>query len=316
MESSKTGNPEQPFVLIKPQGDFEAGLYLDRSAFEWLVVYRNNLDWFYSERFIKKASGGKRRILAPCAMLKGIQRLILSCILEKVALHRACHGFTKKKSIVTNAKPHVGKEVVINIDLEDFFPTLTFDRVQGIFRSLGFSPNNCRLLALACCHKGVLPQGSPASPALANIACFRLDCRLAGLARKLDADYTRYADDITLSGGRSAIHCLPLVRSIIKGEGFRISEKKFRIIRQGNRQEVTGLTVNQGVALPRETRRRLRAAVHNLKNGKPMHWEGHVLDIRALMGHLSFLRMIHPELAENYIQTVVERYQFPAMERK
>jgi len=270
----------------------------------WLCAQWQEIDGMYSSFTIKKASGKTREIRAPEFPLKYIQRQIYDNILAPVKLHPACHGFCKGRSTITNAYAHTAKEVVINIDLQDFFPSISAGRVYGIFKSLGYDTAECGLLTRITTLDGVLPQGAPTSPALANLTCRRLDSRLSGLAKRTEASYSRYADDITFSGNGNIISLLPLIRRIIEGEGFNIAEEKKRITRQGNRQEVTGLTVNEEVSIPRKRRRLLRAAMHNLKNDKKVHWQGVDLDLDSLKGHIAYLKSLHPELAKIYLNQI------------
>jgi retron-type reverse transcriptase len=266
----------------------------------WIVRQWNTLENEYSEFEIPKKAGGIRKLSAPSERLKFVQGAINDRILIRKPLHRSCHGFRRKKSIITNAKPHTGKDVLINIDLKDFFPSISGGRVYGIFVSLGFDNQVARFLTRITTYKNFLPQGAPTSPALANLVCRRLDSRLAGLSKKLKARYTRYADDITFSGKENIITAIPLIRQIIKDEGFMVAEKKARIIRKGNRQEVTGLTVNQKVSVPRHLRRRIRAIIHRLSLNKKITWKGQNLSLTSLQGHISYLNSVHPELAQEY----------------
>ena len=171
---------------------------------------------------IPKKSGGVRQLSAPHHDLAAAQQWILDNILRKVATHDAAHGFVSGRGTVSNAAPHVGRAIVLNTDLKDFFPTITFPRVRGIFRQLGYSPAAATILALLCTEcprRGVifggkpfhvatgpraLPQGACTSPALSNLAARRLDSRLAGIAWKLGWNYSRYADDLTCSADSKA----------------------------------------------------------------------------------------------------------------
>ena len=251
----------------------------------------------YRTHAVPKRDGGERIISEPVGPLKFAQRRILSRLLDRVELHDACHGFRRSRSIVTNAAPHVGKEVVVGMDLRDFFPTVTFPRVYGMFRSLEMAKREAALMAALTTHEGRLPQGAPTSPAIANIICRKLDRRLAGLARKAGADYTRYADDIAFSGPRSILSMLPAARAIIKEEGFEVHPAKTRIMGRGRRQQVTGLVVNEKVSVPRDVRRRLRALLHTVAGrgglGAPDVPPGLAAHLR---GHANFHRMVDPEL--------------------
>jgi retron-type reverse transcriptase len=234
-------------------------LGLRRRRLLWLAYHHPRA---YRRRGIPKPGGGERVLHEPCPALKKVQRRILRGVLDRVILHRCCHGFRSGASILTNAVPHEGKEMVVGMDLEDFFPSITFPRVFGIFRSLGLSPADAGLFARLTTWEGRLPQGAPTSPQLANIVCRRLDYRLANLSEKAGAAYTRYADDLAFSGGRDILRLLPLVRTIVAEEGFRIAEAKTRIQRLGRRQKVCGVVVNERANLPRELRRRIRAVRH------------------------------------------------------
>lgn len=249
-----------------------------------------------------KPHGGERLVLAPKPELKAAQRWILRNVLDGVPLDDCVHGFRSGRSIATNAAAHRGRAVVVRFDLRDFFHAVTYRRVRGLFRSLGYSTEASVILALLTTFRpdafpfthrrhlstlawsdGVgqsrrayrgfpitppfLPQGAPTSPAIANLVARRLDRRLAGLAARTGATYTRYADDLTFSGDaelRGALRrFIPLVARIVREEGFEVAPEKRRVHRKGGRQTVTGLVVNDEVGVPRETVRRLRAIIHN-----------------------------------------------------
>lgn len=270
----------------------------------WFVRHWKDADDLYAEFELPKKRGGKRIVAAPTECLKALQGLIYQNVLSKIALHTSCQGFRKNTSILTNAKPHTKSDVVINIDLKDFFPSISAARVYSMLSALlkkELNDSEIRLITRAATRKGALPQGAPTSPVLANIIAKRMDKRLAGMASKSRMRYTRYADDLTFSGKTDSVATLPLIRQIIKEEGFTISAKKFRIIRHGNRQEVTGLTVNEKVTVPRMKRKWLRAALHHVVNGQPVTLNGKVLSPKSLRGHVAFIGSVHPELAAKYM---------------
>lgn len=267
--------------------------------------------WHYVRYVIPKRSGGERVILAPKRELKGLQRKVLHEVLEKLPLSEPSHGFRKTRSIVTNATPHTGKKYVLNLDLKDFFPSITLRRVRGLFVSLGYSFAVGTALALLCTEsdRAVMQrpdrryyvslnprhiiQGAPTSPYLANLIARDLDRRLNGLARKHQVNYTRYADDLTFSGDDldAVLRILSVAKHIIKEEGFVINPKKTRLFRRSGRQSVTGLVVNEKVNTPREMRRLVRAILHNAqKNGLNSQNQAKRPDFRAyiqgLIGHI------------------------------
>ncbi len=272
----------------------------------------------YKRFQIPKKTGGYRLISAPMPRLKKAQYWVLHNILNSVTIHETAHGFLPGKSIVTNATPHVGAEVVINLDLKDFFPSVSFPRVKGVFRALGYSEAVATLLGLLCTESQIdeaeldgqtwyialgdryLPQGSPASPAITNILCARLDRRLHGLAQKLGFIYTRYADDLTFSAsgeGTKQINTLKnAVQAIIASEGLTVHPDKTRIMRKGSRKEVTGVIVNDKPGVDRKTLRQFRALLYQVEKTGPAgkKW-GNSPDLFAAMeGYANYVHMVDP----------------------
>lgn len=224
----------------------------------------------YARFQIPKRSGGVRTILSPSPELKAVQRTILRRLLGKLKAHPCATGFERGHSIVTNALPHVGKQVVIKLDVKDFFTSTTDKRVMAYFRAIGWDEPAAKLLASLCTYEGSLPQGAPTSPRLSNLVNYRLDARLAAHAQVYGASYSRYADDITFSANESATtrvtHLIHVTKRTLKDVGYQLhTEKKLRIARRHDRQTVTGIVVNAKANLPRTTRRRLRAIEHRLR---------------------------------------------------
>lgn len=199
---------------------------------------------FYSEASMPKKSGGVRTLHIPCLELKYIQRWILDNILNNIRISEFAMGFCENRSIVDNAKIHIGQECVINLDIKDFFPSVSFERVFRIFAYYGYTKEISFILSKLCTYQGNLPQGSPASPCLSNITCLKLDARLSALATKYEANYSRYADDITFSGKQGIKRISHIANEILADEGFMINDKKTRTAFSYQRQEVTGLIVN------------------------------------------------------------------------
>ena len=266
---------------------------------------------------VPKATGGVRVIHAPRAALKRIQRRILDHILVRIPVHEACHGFVEARSIVTNAAVHAaqgGARVVVKMDFADFFPTIHYRRVAGLFSYYGYPPEVARALGALCTHRrvladgtvawpGVLPQGAPTSPALANVLCRRLDARLSRLAAKVGARYTRYADDLTFSFPEEP--GVPLGRffwwvdQICQQEGFHENTKKRRVLRRHMAQRVTGVMVNDGLKVPREARRKFRALLARCRKegiAKVAEALGRPKLAAELYGFAAYVRMVQPEL--------------------
>ncbi|MCP3103700.1 reverse transcriptase family protein [Myxococcus sp. K15C18031901] len=275
----------------------------------------------YVEFETPKRSGGMRRLCAPRAKLKAAQRALLDQLLSKLATHPAAHGFIAERSTVTNAREHTGANVVVRVDVEDFFPSVHYRRVKGLFEAHGYGAEVSATLAGLTTWRaklpdgtvvwpGVLPQGAPTSPAIANLVCRRLDARLDALAKKAGARYTRYADDLTFSFPQPPERLgrfLWWVNAILQQEGFAENAPKRRVMRRGGRQRVTGLTVNQQVSIPREERRRFKAILANCrKHGVESQVRGRPDFPAWLEGYAAYVRMVHPGLGERWQREVKE----------
>lgn len=228
----------------------------------------------YARFTIPKRSGGLREIVAPDPATKALQRRILHRLLARLPVHAACHGFERGRSIVSNAAPHAGREVVIRLDVKDFFRSTSARRVRRFFRVLGWNREAAGILTRLTTLDGGLPQGAPTSPRLANLVNIQLDARLAGLASTFLATYTRYADDLTFSfenGGHDWERpVIQATRRFLRQTGYELHlGRKLRVRRRHQRQLVTGLVVNERVALPRARRRWLRAVEHHIRTGRP-----------------------------------------------
>lgn len=268
---------------------------------------------------IPKRDGSERLVSAPKRQLKWVQRQILEKIVSSVSAHQAAHGFILGRSTVTNAVKHQGAAILVKFDLTDFFPTIHFYRVLGLFASLGYFVGNTRFqtaddakqvaptLARLCCYTSdsrawgtaVLPQGAPTSPAISNLVCRRLDARLDGLAKRSGGVYTRYADDLTFSFKEDPPDLGRFrwwVDQVCHQEGFFVNQAKFRVIRASQRQVVTGIVVNDALRVPREARRRFRAILHNCRrHGLESQARAHPRFAEYLRGFASYVHMVHPE---------------------
>lgn len=266
----------------------------------------------YRELRIPKKNGGERTLDIPSVDLKVIQRWILDNILSKMHVSQCAHGFVTGKSIVTNAVIHTGKECIINMDIEDFFPSVSFERVFRVFKYYGYTKELSYVMARLCTYKGYLPQGSPASPAITNILCLKLDKRLNQLAQTYHCSYSRYADDLTFSGNKGIGSMISIVDQIISDEGFRINKGKTRIAYKHQRQEVTGLIVNENeLRVSKDYKRRLRQEIYYCKKyGVDDHQKrkGPVFSYfkEHLYGKAYFVKMVEPFLGEKFLSELDE----------
>jgi len=262
-------------------------------------------DKCYSTFSIPKSNGNFREINAPIPKLMWMQRWILDNILYKIPVSESNTAFTPGASIIKNATRHVGAKVVVKMDIESFFPSISFERVLGIYLEIGYMYSVALMLAKLSCYKGVLPQGTPTSPMLANLVCRNLDLRLENLAKKMRFQYTRYADDLAFSGGTIVDGLLKSVDKIVQNEGFSLSKKKTKVMRRNTSQRVTGLVTNSKPNIPREYYRKIRAIIHNcIKYG--VHSQNIETDEavckQRLYGHAYYIFSVNQNLGNNLLE--------------
>ncbi|WP_428036716.1 reverse transcriptase domain-containing protein [Amphritea sp.] len=250
----------------------------------------------YRNFTIKKKNGSDRVISAPKKELKRVQKVLADELTLIYKPKLACHGFMKNRSIVTNAQRHIKKRFVFNIDLNDFFGTIHFGRVKNIFlkKPFNYSHIEATILAQICCHEGKLPQGAPTSPIISNMICWKMDAQLQSLASKNNCHYTRYADDITFSFSCNKSHLPKSIISfdstgvsvvgdalsrIISENGFIINYEKVRLKPRSQRQEVTGITVNEFPNVKRSYIRQTQSMIYSLEKFGAVASEHHYIEI-------------------------------------
>ena len=275
-----------------------------------------------------KRSGGGRLIEAPRQRLKAAQTQVLKGLLNAVPVHEACHGFVAGRSVASHAQQHTQQAVVLHFDLKNFFSSITAAQVAAVFRTLGYPPGVAGQLAALCTvstpdpviqrmredgwldwHQAKclrhphLAQGAPSSPMLANLCAFRLDLRLDGLAWALGARYSRYADDLVISGPPSlsaaSSRIAARVGQIALDEGYAVNHRKTRLATQASAQTVCGVVVNQHANMKRAEFDRLRAILHQCRLHGPhaQNREGHA-DFRAhLRGRVDWATQLNPAKA-------------------
>ena len=317
-------------VLMRA-GELASAMGVALSRLRWLTFHRGVAPLVHYNRYtVPKKTGGVRAISAPKPELKRAQAWVQANILSKLPTGEPAHGFVSGRSIVTNAAAHAGKQVVINLDLQSFFPTVSYGRAKGLFASFGYSEEVATVLSLLCTEPPrvevsvgdarsfvamgarMVPQGASTSPALTNLVCRALDRRLTALAARHGFAYTRYADDLTFSGDTpsTAGRILRSCRSIITDEGFVEHPTKTKVMRRSRCQEVTGLTVNVRPSIPRTERRRLRAILHNAaRTGLEAQNRDAEPDFAAhLRGKIAFVHMVDPRRAAS-LQAVFDRVE-------
>ena len=309
-------------------GVSDAGMWRLTRASEW--QRRTPLgDQHYRYKLLAKRSGGWRLLEVPHPYLMPLQRRLLDDLLDRIPPHEAACGYTRERAVVDHARAHAGQDVVLKFDLQDFFASVRASRVHALFATLGYAETVARELTALCTtatpepvlrrmfeEGGLtwtqlqrlrdphLPQGAPSSAALANLCAFRFDLRLDGLAHALGARYTRYADDIVLSGGKHLNQIMPRIEAwvgrIALEEGFTLNHRKTRCLSAGRRQSVCSIVVNQHLNLPRPEFDRLKAILHQCviqgpasqnRVGKP-HWREY------LHGRVAWVAQLNPAKAQ------------------
>ena len=283
----------------------------------------------YRYELLPKRTGGWRLLEVPQPWLRALQRRVLDELLAHVPPHEAACAYVRGRSVVDHARAHAGQAVLLKFDLQDFFATVRASRVHATFVELGYSPAVARELMALCTtatpepvlerlrtegglgwtqamrlRDAHLPQGAPTSAALANLCAFRLDTRIAGLARALGARYTRYADDIVLSGGASLARQVDRIEAHIGGfaldEGFALNHRKTRRVTSARRQQVCNIVVNARPNLARDEFDRLKAQLHRCATQGPSsqnraglpNWEQH------LRGRVAWAEQLNPAKAQ------------------
>jgi RNA-directed DNA polymerase len=246
---------------------------------------------YYRTIRLAKPDGGSRVLRVPDDRLKILQSRIKGRILDQIPLLSCVHGGVKGRSVFTNAKPHIGKEIVFTMDIQDFFPSVGRGMVTTIYDFLGFDSEALAMLVDATTWDDQLPQGTPTSSALANLAMYRVDMRQSCMARQNGFAYTRYIDDLALSGSRRLLDFRGMVQRIVEEQGFTINPAKIRTMPASTRQVVTKIVVNQKLNLPRERyisiRRRVAEVASSPTRPSP--------DIDVIRGQLSWLSSVNPK---------------------
>lgn len=337
----REAHPRWGLPRIDTVGDLAKALDLDVPTLLWLADMRGlsrlGRTPHYHPKWMAKPRGGFRLLEAPKSRLKAVQRTLLTHVIDKIPPHPSAHGFVRGKGVLSHASIHVGRDVVLRMDLEDFFASVPVARVFATFRALGYTANVARMLGglvttrAAADEAGLLPayptahdidalrrtrlrmrgrhlpQGAPTSPALANLCAFGLDVRLAAAAAKVGARYSRYADDLVFSGDREFASNVrgfsTLVAAIAIDEGFVVNHRKTHVARAGRQQKVTGIVVNRMPSIARPEVDLLEATLVNcVRTGPEAQNRDHHPDFeRHLRGRVAWMVHVKPALARKLV---------------
>ncbi len=265
----------------------------------------NNCDKNYNRIDFKKANGKTRVLHSPKSRLKAIQKIILNKILYKIPISKYATAYHKGAKLIDNANPHSNKKYLLKMDLSNFFDSITFMQVYcSTFNTKRYPKQIGAILTTLCCREDVLPQGAPTSPALSNIVMKSFDDYFGKWCEERNFSYTRYCDDITVSGDNSVYSAFVKAKEMLENMGFEINKKKTHFITNTNRQTVTGLVVNERARIPSDYRRKLRQEVYYItkygiedafKHLKDNHYNSTHSYYCSLEGRINYVLQIEPE---------------------
>ena len=312
-------------ILITKYKSKDLNAFFNEIAAESLIDYiLSRKDSFYKSFKIKKKNGSYRNINEPLNQLFSIQKEFSLFFLVNRTKYDHSHGFELNKSIVTNAREHVNKKIVLNIDLENFFTNISSPRViEFLIKKFNVSEIEAIKIADILTYKNSLPQGSPSSPVISNFICEKLDFELYKYCRRFNITYTRYADDLSFSFSFVKLTKFQVnnIISIIEQNGFKINKAKYRYYYRNTRQIVTGLVVNEKVNVKREFYKNLRAILYNwsskgieVAQNKFIEKHGENKNfILTVAGWINFLGQVQGEKSKNFISL---KSQFKKLEEE
>ena len=268
-----------------------------------LYAVSNNLGKHYRKAKLPKKNGGFRNLSVPDEVLKSIQRQISEVLLIHMPVSRYAKAYRFGSSTLRNAKHHVGKQVVLKLDILHFFDSIQYSTVKDkVFPAQIYAEPLRILLTMLCYHKDALPQGAPSSPAITNIILYGFDELVGQWCRERGISYTRYCDDMTFSGDFDPAEVIRFVRLELKKTGFLLNEQKTRIQRPGQQQTVTGIVVNEKLSIPEDYRRKLRQELYYCRKfGIQEHLQRIGLEIpentyrMQLLGKVNYVLQVHPD---------------------
>lgn len=282
---------------------------------EYIYKITNSQKSGYRKFVIPKKSEGQRTINEPLPNLKIIQKWILENILENIEISVFAKAYRKNITLKDNVRFHKGQKIVLKLDVENFFSNLKQGKIISFFINLGYSLELSVVLAKLCTLNGSLPQGAPTSPALSNILMRDFDNKTAEYCKKNKVRYTRYADDLTFSGDFEVKSLYQQVKKNLNEINLRINTQKTKLMKQNNRQFVTGIVVNENLKVMKEYRKKIRQEIYFIeKFGINSHLEkiNHSIDVsyylKSLKGRIEYCIFIDPSdyKMRKFLSTVKE----------
>ena len=267
----------------------------------WKIA--NAPDQYYRNFSLPKKGGGERQIESPKIFLKVIQWFLADFVFDDLPVHASVHSFAIGKSVATNALRHERRAFVGNVDVENFFGSIALSSVINLLLQNGFDETEAEILSRLCTKQNRLPQGAPTSPVISNAILYHFDRMVSEFCASENLQYSRYADDITVSGDSrgNVIGALNFIAEVLQGTyALRLNRNKTRIAGRGWQQRVTGVVVNEQAAPPRRLRRKIRAAFYNASKSLEVSSD----KIAELSGYLGYIKMFpkftYTEMVQRY----------------
>lgn len=272
----------------------------DNKKIRTIYTLSNNVEKHYRKLKIKKKNGDYRYLLEPDALLKSIQSNILHNILEEKNISKYATAYHKKLCIINNAAPHVNKNKILKLDIKDFFHDINFVMVyNSAFSNNYFPPTISTLLTNLCCYNEYLPQGAKTSPYISNLVLKPFDEYIGKWCEKKDITYTRYCDDMTFSGDFDIKVVKNKVKSFLNELEFELNESKTKVFKKGQRQTVTGITVNNKIQASKFYRKKIRQDIYYIKK---FGIESHLSKLNTNKSSIEYLRSLLGKI--NFVLTI------------
>ena len=245
--------------------DLVSGNMSDDDKLKLLYTISNHPEEYYEKKYIPKKDGAMRKLLVPKPVLKSIQRNILNHVFMGISVSPYATAYIPHKSLKDNSLVHVGKKIILKLDIKDFFAHIDFELLYRVLPNSVFPPSVKVLLLKLCTYEDYLPQGAPTSPYLSNLAMKNFDSYIGKYCLERKISYTRYSDDLTFSGDFSVKDLIRKVDAFLDTFGFRLNEEKTKVLRQYHRQIVTGVVVNKKINAPKVLRKKIRQEMYYIK---------------------------------------------------
>lgn len=278
-----------------------SGKQSEEEQFKLLYTISNHPEKYYTKKYIMKKAGTKRRLLVPSPLLKKIQRNILNHVLKGLRISEYATAYVPNKSLKDNVSVHVGKKIVLKLDIKNFFENITFEQLYAALPSAIFPPSVKVLILKLCTYQDYLPQGAPTSPYLSNLVMKNFDTYVGQYCANQHICYTRYSDDLTFSGDFDVKRLKNKVEGFLDAMGFSLNEEKTKVLRPGNRQMITGVVVNQKLNVSKSMRKKIRQEMFFIqKYGVEKHNQRtkQSLTYASLLGKINYVLFLDPQNKE------------------